>query len=276
MIAASASASPCLSESLSSLSDDELLSVSPRLAAELRGRGYVLGWHRPVRYAGVVYVLVNAAFPSLVKIGYADDVERRMRSLNRNSGLPDPYHCYATYAVKERLEDLRLHALIDTLDPDLRHTGNREFYEMEPEKAFGILSAVAQINGDERQLRINPLDDPFFGELHAAGPATAAGDSAPRRRRSRLSFADLGIAPGSVLSFVEDSSVTVEVVDGKSTVRMPDGDICKLSAAVRRIKDAAGTGNACGAYQGGLYFAYEGETLVSRRKRLEAAQTQQT
>lgn len=79
-----ASASPCLSESLSSLSDDELLSVSPRLAAELRGRGYVLGWHRPVRYAGVVYVLVNPAFPSLVKIGYADDVERRMRSLNRN------------------------------------------------------------------------------------------------------------------------------------------------------------------------------------------------
>ena len=56
MIAASASASPCLSESLSSLSDDELLSVSPRLAAELRGRGYVLGWHRPVRYDEVVAI----------------------------------------------------------------------------------------------------------------------------------------------------------------------------------------------------------------------------
>lgn len=127
----------------SSFAAEDLLAASSDAAAELRHRGYVLSWHKPVSYAGYIYILVNPAFPDLVKIGYADDVAKRMRSLNRNSGLPDPYHCYASYEVKKRLEDLRLHSLIDALDPDLRHTGNREFYEMTAEKAYRILSAIA-------------------------------------------------------------------------------------------------------------------------------------
>ena len=48
-------------------------------------------------------------------------MEKRVKSFNRNSGLPGPYHVYATYKVKKRLEDLKLHTLIDSLDSDLRH-----------------------------------------------------------------------------------------------------------------------------------------------------------
>ena len=143
--------------------DEELFQIlSSDVETEIKNRGYEYGWHKKIRYAGVIYILVNPAFPSLVKIGYAADVAVRVKVLNRNSGLPDPYHVYATYKVKKRLEDLKLHTLIDSLDSDLRHAKNREFYEMSPEKAYNILSAIAQINGDEDLLSLNPLHDDFF------------------------------------------------------------------------------------------------------------------
>ena len=112
--------------------------------------------------AGAVYILVNPAFSSLVKIGYADNVESRIRILNSNTGLPDAFHCYAIYNVKKRLVDLKIHKLIDDLNPSLRYSENREFYKMDVNKAYSILSAISQVNGDEEQLIINPFNDDYF------------------------------------------------------------------------------------------------------------------
>ena len=150
---------------LEKFSDEELLEIfGSDVEAEIKARGYKYGWYKPTEYAGEIYILVNPAFPNLVKIGYANDVEKRVKSFNRNSGLPDPYHVYATYKVKKRLEDLKLHNLIDSLDSDLRHAKNREFYEMSPEKAYEILFVIAQINGDDDLLVLNPFGDDFFKE----------------------------------------------------------------------------------------------------------------
>ena len=148
---------------LSCYSDEDIINIlSSNAEAELKKRGYIYGWHKKNPFVGAIYILVNPAFPTLVKIGYADDVQKRMKTLNSNSGIPDPYHCYAIYKVKKRLEDLKLHNLIDTLDSSLRHTKNREFYDMNCQKAYDILSAIAQINGDEEQLIYNPYSDHYF------------------------------------------------------------------------------------------------------------------
>ena len=252
--------------------DRELTRLASETSAELRRRGYVLGWHKPVEYAGAVYVLVNPASPNLVKIGYADDVERRLRSLNSNSGLPDPYHCYAAYEVKKRLGDLKLHKLIDALDPDLRHTGNREFYEMTPAKAYGILSAIAQINGDEDRLSLNPLNDPDITVEASEPVATSLQAESKNMRKSRLNFEMLGIEVGSKLSFVDDPSITVETIDGKSSVRLADGTVCKLSKAALILKEARGEANSSGSYQRGKLFACQGEVLTDMRKRIESGE----
>lgn len=254
------------------MQDDDILSMLKQGEQELRARGYRMGWHKPVKYAGVIYILVNPAFPSLVKIGYADDIEKRLRSLNRNSGLPDPYHCYATYRVKKRLEDLKLHNLIDTLDSDLRHTSNREFYEMEKEKAYRILYAIAQINGDEDLLQLNPLEDDFFGSIDDLRAEAVPEESYenPKPKLKRMTFEEIGIPFGAVLRFKEDPSVTVTVADTRSTVIMADGSRQKISRAVAIIKDAAGTANTSGSYQGAAYFSYEGELLKDRRARLSS------
>ena len=110
---------------------------------------------------GVIYILTNPSFPSLVKIGYADNLEDRVRTLNNNPGLPYSFRVYATYEVKERLEDLRIHKIIDKLNPTLRcqeivngKTRTREFFTMSADTAYQIFEAMAEISGTSDRLHL--------------------------------------------------------------------------------------------------------------------------
>lgn len=108
---------------------------------------------------GVIYILTNPSFPDYVKIGYADDVNKRLKELNRSECIPFAFRIYAYYEVPQRLTDKKLHELIDMINPDLRaieefdgKRRTREFYNMTSEKAYKILQAIAQINGLEDNL----------------------------------------------------------------------------------------------------------------------------
>lgn len=95
---------------------------------------------------GVIYILTNPSFPEYVKIGYADDIDKRLQRLNRSECIPFAFRVYATYEVNSRLSDLKNHSIIDKLNPNLRSIENfngkqriREFYAMSPEDAYSIL-----------------------------------------------------------------------------------------------------------------------------------------
>lgn len=110
---------------------------------------------------GVIYILTNPSFPEYVKIGYADDVNERVNQLNRSECTPFAFRVYATYDVNVRLTDLKIHNIIDKLNPNLRSIDNvegkkrvREFYAMSPEDAYEILEAVAEINGLSDNLKL--------------------------------------------------------------------------------------------------------------------------
>lgn len=109
----------------------------------------------------VIYILTNPSFPQFVKIGYADDVIGRVEMLNRNPGLPYSFRIYATYDVNERLEDLKLHKIIDTLNPTLRcqeeingRSRIREFFAMSAETAYSVFEAIAEISGTKDRLHL--------------------------------------------------------------------------------------------------------------------------
>lgn len=59
-----------------------------------------------------------------MKIGYADDLETRLKQLNRAETIPFAFRAYATYQVDKRLTDKTLHELIDSLNPELRAIDN--------------------------------------------------------------------------------------------------------------------------------------------------------
>ena len=100
---------------------------------------------------GVIYILTNPSFPEYVKIGYANDLEKRLEELNRSECIPFAFRVYAYYEVQERLQDKTIHNMIDNINPNLRAIESfngkkrkKEFYAMSPDDAYLILEAIAK------------------------------------------------------------------------------------------------------------------------------------
>lgn len=109
---------------------------------------------------GYIYILTNPSFEEYVKIGYADDVEERVKQLNTTECTPFAFRIYATYKVNSRLIDKELHSIIDNLNPSLRSVDEvdgkirkREFYALTPEQAYSLLEGIAKINGLNSNLK---------------------------------------------------------------------------------------------------------------------------
>lgn len=54
---------------------------------------------------GVIYILTNPSFPQYVKIGYADDVDKRLKQLNSTECTPFAFRIYATYRLLKWLQE---------------------------------------------------------------------------------------------------------------------------------------------------------------------------
>ena len=93
---------------------------------------------------GVIYILTNPSFPQYVKIGYATDVKQRLDELNRSSAVPFAFRSYATYEVDSALSDIKLHSILDKLNPELRSTeevdGKRRIREF-----FGVVGLAVSV-----------------------------------------------------------------------------------------------------------------------------------
>ena len=109
--------------------------------------------------AGVVYILTNPSFPEYVKIGYADDLNKRLKELNRSECIPFAFRAYAVYEVSERLSDIAIHNMIDSINPNLRaietfdgKKRKKEFYAMTADDAYAILETISTISGTSNRL----------------------------------------------------------------------------------------------------------------------------
>ena len=129
---------------------------------------------------GVIYILTNPSFPEYVKIGYADNIDKRLQQLNRSECIPFAFRVYATYEVNSRLSDLKIHSIIDKLNPNLRSIENfngkqrvREFYAMSPEDAYSILEAICK-QFLIRENRAGAVEPPFdlIGKYYYYDPKT--------------------------------------------------------------------------------------------------------
>lgn len=112
-----------------------------------------------VEQKGCVYILTNPSFPEYVKIGYANDLQKRLRELNRSECIPFAFRVFAVYYVKERLQDLALHKMIDSINPTLRTIDTfdgkkrkKEFYAMSADDAYNILKTIATLSGTADRL----------------------------------------------------------------------------------------------------------------------------
>ena len=214
--------------------------------------------------AGVIYILTNPSFPDYVKIGYAHNIEPRLKQLDRSETIPFAFRVYAVYAVESELTDKELHKLIDKLNPDLRTIENfdgkervKEFYAMSAEDAYGLLECIAKISGTlDRLQRLTP-------EGHEILDEQIANEVRETVRRGPFRFSACNIPIGSQIEFIEDSSVKATVVDDRRIEY--NGETTSVSALAQKLKGFDH------AVQGTLWFTYQGEKLTDIRDRVEAS-----
>lgn len=210
---------------------------------------------------GVIYILTNPSFPEYVKIGYANDIEQRLKQLNRSETIPFAFRVYAVYEVEKALTDKELHKLIDTLNPDLRTIETfdgkervKEFYAMQPNDAFALLECIAKISGTmDRLKRMKP-------EGHEIQDEKKAEEEREYARKGPLRFSECNIPVGSELVYIEDESIKVKVLDDRHIEY--NGETTSLSALAKRLK------RLNHAVQGTLWFKYNGIKLTDLREQL--------
>ncbi len=210
---------------------------------------------------GVIYILTNPSFPEYVKIGYASDLERRLKELNRSETIPFAFRVYAVYEVESNLTDKELHKMIDALNPDLRTVETfdgkqrvKEFYAMKAEEAYQLLECIAKISGTQRRLkRMKP-------EGHEVLDEKIAAENRENARRGPFRFSECGIVVGSELVFIDDSAIKATVVDDRHILY--NGQQTSMS---RLAQDLKGFDHPV---QGTLWFTYNGQRLVDLREEL--------
>ena len=210
--------------------------------------------------AGVIYILTNPSFPEYVKIGYADDVNKRLTQLNRTECTPFAFRLYATYNVPDRLADKKLHSLLDMFDANLRAVDElngkkrvKEFYAMKPEKAYHALELIAYLTDTAAGLVLYEVSIKDKNE----------DDLANSIRRPKFNFKSLGIKPGEYLEYIHDTSIKVKVIDDNRLVEY-DGQEYHLSNLAQQLLGRPSK------VQGTLHFSYKGEILTDLRDRLES------
>ena len=144
-----------------------------------------------------VYILTNQSMPGLIKIGITErKVEERMRDLYSSSAVPLPFECYFALEVKDaKLVEKKIHHGFD----DYRINENREFFEIDPDKAKSILSLV---EGSEVTPKTDVVDN-----------ATNQQALDKQRNKQRFNFASVGISPGEILEFKKDKTITAKVLN---------------------------------------------------------------
>ena len=213
---------------------------------------------------GVIYILTNPSFPDYVKIGYADDMKTRLKQLNRSECTPFAFRVYATYEVDTRLTDMKLHSIIDKLNPNLRAIDNvdgkkriREFYAMTAEDAYSLFEAMAEIHGTMDKLK---LAKPTKKEVNEEKIANEVKEESIERR-TPFSFYACEIKAGEIIKYKNDPSIICTVV-GDRTINY-NGETTSVSALAQKL---LGFNHPV---QGTLHFTYNREILADLRARLE-------
>jgi hypothetical protein len=200
--------------------------------------------------SGIIYILTNPVMPGLIKIGITgDDIERRVRKLSSQSGIPVPFEVYYACEV-ERYQELE--KVLHEAFGDRRVNPKREFFRIDPERVLPICKHYH-------------IKDVTPGRDYVEDNTEQQVLDKARKRRSHFRFSYVQIEAGSTLNFVRDENIEAIVVDDRN-VKF-EGEEMSLTASAKNI--LLGSGWNISAISGPNYWTYEGETLSERRFRME-------
>ena len=196
--------------------------------------------HKDSKNSGIVYLLINEAMPSLVKIGKTtrNDPQLRVDELY-NSSVPVPFECVLAMRVDDPSSvEFALH----TAFGPQRVNPRREFFKIDPEQAVVILRII----GSED---VTPAVNETNNTISEIERATSEG---LRKRRPNLNFSEMGITSGCVLNAIKGEETATVVSDRQVSFR---DQTMSLTKATRVCRDLSYNVNPC------PYWLYSGRRL---------------
>ncbi len=176
-------------------------------------------------------------------------MEERRKQLS-TTALPYDYEIFATYETSGKLEDKKLHKLIDNLNPDLRVSKNREFFVMSAEDAYELLEAIATISGSQDKLKRRNPDVDSVSNKEPADNKESTGSK--KAKKPPVNFIKCNIPIGAELVYVDDPNIRVTVASERKVLY--NDELTSLSAIVQSVKGVK-------AAAGPNYFTYNGEII---------------
>jgi len=151
---------------------------------------------------GIVYILLNPAFPNMIKIGMTtnEDVKMRMAQIY-TTGVPLPFEC--VYAAKVQNHEKVEKALHTAFGPD-RVNPRREFFEIDAAQAIAIIKLMEIEDVTPRVANEKEEVDDVDRE---------AGEAYAKKKRPRFSFSEMNIPIGSELVSVANGEIVSVVSD---------------------------------------------------------------
>ena len=200
---------------------------------------------------GYVYILINPVMPGIIKIGYTENMKRRLRDLD-TTGVPQPYEPYFSVKTKKyQLLEKVIHRELDKLT-DSRLRNNREFFKMDPDMARDLLMNISQLLDDAEP------DD--YGNVATADVINE--DGTVRPTSSRTTFGMLSIPIGTELEPITERYPKVITANDDNLVRIvSSGEEKAISRVVVDITGKPRNGFMC--------YKYNGKILSDIRKEID-------
>jgi len=194
--------------------------------------------------AGYVYIAINPEYAGRVKIGKIEDtIENRMKGLTRHPGVLGVYSCYYCARVEN---PLYVESLLHALFAEYRYQNNREFFTITPEKAKLAFLLIESHNLPDR---VEEVEESIEDQTKLIS-----------KRTKPFSFEEIGIEIGESVYYYSNPEIKARVV---SVNRVEfEGTEYALSNLTGILDEWRIT-----AYQGPLYWAYNGERLTEIRKK---------
>jgi hypothetical protein len=200
---------------------------------------------------GKVYILTNDSMPGIIKIGLTEQesIEERIKSLD-NTSVPTPFRFYFAIETDKHKE---IENLIHNAFSDYRIRSNREFFEMDPERA---VSALKISGAPEIKLNNEMIDE----------KGIIIKENIPKRNLKRFSFNFVNIPIGSELTYTRDEDIKCNVVsDNEVEYNNKRYSLSKLADEL-----LTKSGYNWKSVQGPLYFKYNNKTLFELKKEIES------
>lgn len=138
--------------------------------------------------------------------------------------------------MNSKLSDLKLHSIIDKLNPDLRSIDDfngqkrvREFYAMKPEEAFVILEAMAEIHDCKDKFQLIAPNETEVKEEELAQEI----DTESHEKAENFSFTKCQIAIGEEIEYYDAPNIKCVVVSDRKVEYQ--GKEMSLTAAAKLI-----------------------------------------